>query len=909
MMISRFNRYFAKHGRITYILLGIIISFIFVIFVTPGDVFSNRSNGPSSFGTMYGKKLKKQKITKSMSETYIALCIKYPQILKRQLDNDILLSETLRRMRALHEAEKLNITDVREEEIAEAIHQAPLFKEKDSFSLKAMQSFIENYLRPHNLTARDLDRLTKENIIIDRLEKHATKDCKANPLEVRSYIEQYKIQYAEYPIDIEKDSEISSKDITEYFQKRSAEVAMPDTKSAIVASFLVRDVQAKLDAKDCPKQLKKELEPTEEDLKKQYKNGAKSIYKAKTFVQAKPAIYSTLLNRNIRRYLNIKAASLSSKFAAVKKGKAKAAQENEFRAAAVKARAEIKETPKFHRIEDMNFAQHGKNLAQTILGMDTVGEVSGPIAEASGISVAFLKLANKTPVPKKIDSEVRTIINEQLTDERAMIFYKENLTPYIKIAPNTKTYTDLAQNKIQELQNDINMNDSEKQIAYAEYRNYLEQHIFPFYTPEQRSLVLVSFAPEKYTKGIKVTPEELQAAYKKNAKEYLKQEVKLAKIELQIKGLDKKAVDAKKAALADVLEKMTKGESFEKLATKISENKKIIDTEYVNVTTLHKMVREAAAKLKKGEVSGIINTGNTLYMIKMLENRNGRTLEMVKEELTKQIIEEKSILLANEAAAGFADKTSDAWWSNSKKQSPEAPEKIFKDIANKDPKTHIDDIQNINSYSYFTPSIGRDQALSEAVFSLKSDAPVSTAIKGSKGSYVALLLNSTAPFIQDPTKDTNTKRTLNRVYRRSVAMEKVQEKVEADSARILQALKTDKDLNKAAAPVKFKSIPEFGRMASGKLSKETGIISADVTLSALNKTDIHHFIPAQETRQGYVLIYLEGKTIPDNEQTKSMQEYFENNLKSRAEQKAIMQLYQRLEIESNTQLIDGLLKK
>jgi hypothetical protein len=46
MIISHFNRYFEKHGRKTYIALGIIISLMFVVFVTPGDMFGGAPGGP-----------------------------------------------------------------------------------------------------------------------------------------------------------------------------------------------------------------------------------------------------------------------------------------------------------------------------------------------------------------------------------------------------------------------------------------------------------------------------------------------------------------------------------------------------------------------------------------------------------------------------------------------------------------------------------------------------------------------------------------------------------------------------------------------------------------------------------------------------------------------------------------------
>ena len=72
MIISSFNRYFEKHGRKTYIVLGIIISVIFVFSLGGGmDSCGYREPGLKSFGKMYGKTLKSKETMEQMRRAFM----------------------------------------------------------------------------------------------------------------------------------------------------------------------------------------------------------------------------------------------------------------------------------------------------------------------------------------------------------------------------------------------------------------------------------------------------------------------------------------------------------------------------------------------------------------------------------------------------------------------------------------------------------------------------------------------------------------------------------------------------------------------------------------------------------------------------------------------------------------------
>ena len=173
MIISHFNRYVEKHGRKTYIVLGIIISLMFVVFVTPGDMFGGAPGARRSLGKMYGKTLKTQVMMKRMNQADLASLVRYGRYLSQNGGQEQLFEEALRRMRAIHEAKKRGMDKVSKEEIATAIHEMPFFRDEKGFS-GSLPEFQDKLLAAFGSDCRDFDEMVKENIIIDRQKRSLT---------------------------------------------------------------------------------------------------------------------------------------------------------------------------------------------------------------------------------------------------------------------------------------------------------------------------------------------------------------------------------------------------------------------------------------------------------------------------------------------------------------------------------------------------------------------------------------------------------------------------------------------------------------------------------------------------------------------------------------------------------------
>ncbi len=906
MIISRFNRYFEKHGRTTYIVLGIIISLMFVVFVTPGDVFRG-SPGGGSFGSMYGKKLKKQFVSQKMSETYVGICARYPQALGQDLGNEMLFHETLNRLRILHEAKKRNLDTVSNQEIAEAIHKNALFQENGKFSKEYFRRFLENFLLPRGLAAVDFDRVVKENIIIERLEEEVSNSAQIDETEVTGYVERYSAQTADFSMDMSKAFQPGEDEVELFFNKRKNEIKMADSKRALIASFGTADLLARADAADADVELQKLLQPSDEEIKSQYDTFKDRAYKDKTFDDVKADITRNLRTRNARKVLEGRANALKEKFSAEVKDEPIGERLSRFQQEAEAAGAKVVQSG-FLSSGDQIPGLPGRqaNLANAIRKLEDKGQISGVAYSSTGMALACLTEVQETELPSEITAEVRTIIVDTLLVEKSLAFYQEKVAPFASIAAAVNDRRELARPKFDEIQKDQALNDEEKQSKIKEWQDEISDYVYPFFRDAKRSFALVSFKPEALLDGISEQDVDLQAGYAKRSEEYQKKQVRLAKIISKIEDLDDDAKLAKRNKMQEALEKLQSGMSFEELAPEYSDEEEIEESALQDLKKLSPEVGEQVADLQVGQLSGIIETSTSLMMVKVLERQDGRSLEEVREELTEILRKEKSVQLAYEAALDFAGQISDRWWKNTENNLPFDGVRILAELANESKAAAFELIDKIPRNAMVNQEIGQEPELLKAVFETTLKEPLTGAVKGDKASYVAYLNEVEVPFLADPLTDSAALGTLKNIYRRKVALENTRERAKLEAERINAELAKGVEFKDAAGKTEFVELSPFSRMEPGDLSQKARVSDVGSTLLVISKAQTGQILEPQKTYNGYALIYLVSKTIPDDEETDKMLENVRGYILRREQQKALSDFYQRLEKESNTQLVEGL---
>lgn len=167
------------------------------------------------------------------------------------------------------------------------------------------------------------------------------------------------------------------------------------------------------------------------------------------------------------------------------------------------------------------------------------------------------------------------------------------------------------------------------------------------------NILIKELTQRKISDDVTVTDEEINAYYDKNKDDFYKKE----KIKAQLIhfALDEKTAPEKKEKARlkaeETLNKLKAGADFDELAKQVSDDRRTKrrggNTGYFSrgrrKNIYGEQFEEAAFSLKPGEISGIVESKNGLYIIKVTEKREAeqQSLEAVKARIQRRLEREK----------------------------------------------------------------------------------------------------------------------------------------------------------------------------------------------------------------------------------------------------------------------------
>lgn len=549
MIISKFNKYVEKHGRTTYIILGVIICFAFVIFVTPNQNSGGcgGSRRLTSLGEMYGRKIKVEQFMAARARTDVNSIVNSGYALS-QLNEQYLNQQTLNRMIMVQEAKKGGFYGkVTDEQMAETIRNFTIFKnDKNEFDPSRFENFKNGFLRNSGMTASDFDDMVRENLAITAMMDSVRAKVTVSDADVDSEMAEYGVSYANLSLDLDGDTAPAQAEIDDFFAKRKSEIIPEKQRAAVVAVFAPSSIEASL------------TNVTSAEIQKQFENGKNGLYAGKKLEQVKAEIAASLKENKARAQARARADKLAKDVAAA------AAKTPEqalaaFRKLAGSAKATVKEIGLF-TVGDRLPGLDGEHymLADAIRGLNKKGETTQVVIDGSdSYSVAMLSDVKDGIVPDKLNGEYTDRIKEKLIEEKALAFYKESIAPYKAAAANSSDIWSVVMPAAMEIQNAKNMSIAERQEKLKALEDKVREQIQPFYVSEERSFDYVVFPYSDYEKQVKVTDEQLKKEYEEH------------KAELEKQG--KKTFEAAKAGLVSELTSVGARKLAQEQAEKLSE--------------------------------------------------------------------------------------------------------------------------------------------------------------------------------------------------------------------------------------------------------------------------------------------------------------------------------------------------
>ena len=930
MIISSFNRYFEKHGRKTYIVLGIVISVIFVFAIGGGiDSCGYSEPGLKTFGKMYGKTLKASEMKEKMQRTDIGYILRTGMPLSRRGGDSMLFEQTLRRMRALHKAAELGMDKVTDDELLAEIQKQEFFHDNGKFSKQRYLDFVNNYMVPNRMSGSDLDEIIKENMIIERVENKATEGVKVEEDEINEFLEQYTISQHEMTMNPAKDAVPSEEEIAKFFETRKSEITLDDQKSAVVATITIADIQAS-DA------LKAQIEPTEDDMKKVFESGKDTIYKDKKYDDPKvKASIKTLLTRRKATEIGRKMMDeLSDKINAKPAGETLEQTIARFQQLAAAAGAKTVTTG-FITTSNEIPGMTGNNLtslARAIRALNQVGAATKCVATVGAFNVAVLKEQKPGEMPAAINDEIREKIIDKLTGEKALAFFNEKIAPYKDKVAGLKSVFDLLEPYYHELEAK-KLDEKAMSAEFSKYQELVSDYLVPFFKEELRDATIVAFLPATFEGRFEVTEAEKKAEYESRKAEFEKKQVRMNQVvvyldaaaddaakeakKVKLTDADDAAKEAKKAKLTEMLGKLKEGKEFTELVAEYSEDTRTKDKQgdsgMIDISTLDEDVAKSIMALEVGQVSGIIEGKTSLMVVKLAEKDMGRTFEdeTVQAELTKAINAEKTKNLAADAAQAFSARYTEACDANDKSGAAKKTlSAVFEEMA----AAGVTDGKVIPltsaSSTATIPEIGSEPKLMEAIFSRTNDAPCTYLVAGQKGSYVACLKDVKPSYMAIPSAtDPDSFNRLKVLYKKETAMTAALKAAEEKVAAINKELAAGKALADAAGDIAFVPVKDAVDAMTIQNNRDVHTKEKSRLLTLLHAGKVGTVMEPVKTYAGYSLVYLDKREVKTDEQSKQFAEYIKVNLEQRKKLRVLEEYYAQLEAESNTQLVEGLVRK
>lgn len=350
----------------------------------------------------------------------------------------------------------------------------------------------------------------------------------------------------------------------------------------------------------------------------------------------------------------------------------------------------------------------------------------------------------------------------------------------------------------------------------AELEQYYNQHKASYVNsiPEKRQVRYIVIDPATLASQVKVTQADLQSYYRDHIDEYRVPEqvdVRHILIKTPPPGPDGKvdpaAVKAAEAKAEDILKQLKAGANFAELAKKYSQDTASAqqggDLGWINRGQTVPEFEKAAFALKKGEISGIVQSSYGFHIIQLLDKHEAhlKSLDEVKSEIEPIVQQRKAQALADNLATKVA--------AQAKTQGLEAAAKANGlEVVTSNPVTRTDTL----------PGIGLAPQVMDAIFSASVNGSPES-ISTPQG-YVVYQVTQVQPAATPTFEQIRARVESEYKTERATALlgQKTQEL--ADKA------KAEHDLKKAAqqmgATLKTSDevtinsqVPELGRMSDG----------------------------------------------------------------------------------------------
>lgn len=892
MLISKMNRFFDRHGRTALIVIAVAFLIPMLYSWAPGSRMGFGRRGPRAskhIGEMYGKKISRAEFYRHVYAVELPMFLMRGNWLHEDGENMEYLTEAaLGRIRMLHEAKKLGLTQVSQEEVDERIRM--MFSPGGQpFNPDFYNSFVARVLPQIGMNEKQFTKTIEEALIVERVRSRVVDTVLVGDEEVEKEVRGRYAKYAcrqatfssaKFMGDVEV---VTDESVQAYFDRHEGTLRLPDMRKVEYVEFAANMFSAQVEVED------REIE--------EYYSQRKDTYGPDVTIDDVRGDIATILARpKARRMAREKASEFAEAVNAIDLADKDPGES--FKTVAATFEVSTEPAGPFTKYSDDKIpGLPGKHPRFIEAAMKLTPE--SPFSEAvyDGGKEYVLRLVEVLPGEQatEMTDDLKEVIREQLETAKARDYYNATVLPYQESLRGMDTTEDLKQAHRDGTVTDL-LPVEAAEMESAEFAKFVDGVLRPFFVNGQKQAKVVVFEADDYKEDIeKPAADEIEAAYTAASSEYGEQ-VKASHILLKTQpDFTEEDKEELKAKLTDLGKQIEEGKPFDELAREHSgcpSSSRGGDLGFFARGQMVPPFEEAAFSMKKGEVSDIVETQFGYHLIKVTDRKEEQPLDKVRDELVDKLVAERALEAARAGADDFAYDAYDYVAEKPKM----VPADAFEEYAREKGKT-VELTRWFGKRGFTPPFTGDWQAVGKA-FEVSEAQPVSPVIEGKTRMYVACWVGTKEGHLPDfdPANEPLVRRVIS-IIRKEEAVRLAREAAAETSKDINAKLSEGVEFDEARGETEFTDVAEFSlaeppQATNGELIADTASETAPGTVS-----------PPVETDLGALLVYV-SEVKPVSEET--LEEQFEatrNELLRRRQREAMETFIESLEAESNTALV------
>ncbi|MEE9368498.1 MAG: SurA N-terminal domain-containing protein [Pontiella sp.] len=248
MMISKFNKII--HNKTVWLVFAIFISIAFVSLYTGGGSNNDAQQAQRESqlaGRLFGEDVSRAEYGNAYKNVYVMYSMMMGRVLNVNDEIDqVIRTAAWQRIATLKKAEQMGLT-VTNDQIVNAIKGQPIFQNQQTgqYDANAYNAFVSGFLPNAGMTAKGLEALFAENVLIEKASSAAAQGALVTDEEIKKafhlYTDKHTVDYASIPRTLAGTTIITEEQAKTYFEQNAAQFMMPEKVIVTYVQFPIAD--------------------------------------------------------------------------------------------------------------------------------------------------------------------------------------------------------------------------------------------------------------------------------------------------------------------------------------------------------------------------------------------------------------------------------------------------------------------------------------------------------------------------------------------------------------------------------------------------------------------------------------------------------------------------------------------